>query len=132
MLVLTDVAVLTLLALRPALHWLCWIGDQLLNASGRGGHEASALSTQSQSTVSPERGRSPAGPPECGDSGLLILSVATQEAGSELGNSAGLSERGDSGRCGSGNPPLLRYHVRVCPLFCAIILHLKTSAVHVS
>ena len=66
------------------LHWLCWLGDQLLHASRRGGHEASALSTQSHSAVSPERGGSPAGLPVCGDSGLLILRAATQEAGSEL------------------------------------------------
>ena len=63
-----------------SLCWLCWLGDQLLHASRRGGHEASALSTRSQSAVSPERGGSPAGLSECGDSDLRVLSATTQEA----------------------------------------------------
>ena len=76
---------------------LCWHGDQLLHASRRGGHEASALSTWSQSAVSQERGGSPAGLSECGDSDLRVLSAATQEAVRSSAAPAGLSELGGSG-----------------------------------
>ena len=58
---------------------LCWRYDQLLHASRRGGYEASAPSTRSQSAVSPERGGSPAGLSECGDSDMRVLSAATRE-----------------------------------------------------
>ena len=58
---------------------LCWRGDQLLLASRRGGHEASVLSTESQSALSLERGGSTAGLSEFGDSDSLFSSSATQE-----------------------------------------------------
>ena len=61
------------------LRCLCWRGDQLLHASRRGGHEASALSTQSRSALSPGARRLAAGLSECGDSDSLFLSSATQE-----------------------------------------------------
>ena len=60
------------------LYCQCWRGNLLL-ASRRGGHEAFALSTQSESAVSPERGGSPARHSECGDSDLRVLSSATPQ-----------------------------------------------------
>ena len=84
---------------------LGWRGDQLLLASRRGGHEASDLSSQSQSALSLERGGSTAKLSEFGDPDSLLLSSTTQEdfrssATSEyweLGDSCGFSELGDSG-----------------------------------
>ena len=75
---------------------LCWRGDQLLHASRRGGHEASVLSSQSQSVLSPERGEL-----NCRTLGVLRLRFAVLELGgsrgfSELGDSCEFSELGDS------------------------------------
>ena len=58
---------------------LCWRGDQLLLASKSGGHEAYALSSQSQNALSLNRGGSTAGLSEFGHSDSLFVSSATQE-----------------------------------------------------
>ena len=68
------------------LRCLCWHGDQLLLASAI--HESTSLSTQSQSTLSPELGGSAAGLSDFGDSDSQFLSSATQE---DLQSSAALA-----------------------------------------